>query len=115
MLLDRDIENERQAQKVKVNSTTVTFKQLTRFFTIINLFSTLNLHDTFPSPQTSFDKSVAYISVDSQHFDEILSYWNPLSFATKNSSNDKFTLKEVLNQDNMGSFFEAMAKKVEAH
>ena len=39
----------------------------------------------------------------------------PLAFSTKNSSNNKFTLKEILKQEDVGSFFEAMTKEFQAH
>ena len=38
-----------------------------------------------------------------------------LTFATKNSSNDTFILKEMLKQEDVGSFVEAMTKEVQAH
>ena len=68
-----------------------------------------------PPPRTSVDKSVAHISVVNQYFDGTLNCMHSLTFATKNSSNDTFILKEMLKQEDVGSFVEAMTKEVQAH
>ena len=82
---------------------------------MICFVSTSNLHATFTSPRTSFDKAVAHLSVVNQNVDEKLNYMHPLAFTTKNSSNDTFTLKEMLKQEDVSSFVEAMTKEVQTH
>ena len=57
------------------------------------LVSTSNIHATFTSPRTSFDKAVAQLSVVNQYFDGTSNYMHPFAFAIKNSSNETFTLK----------------------
>ena len=52
-------------------------------FTTWCLVSVSTLPATFASPRTSFEKSIAHLSVVNQHFDGTLNYLHPLAFATK--------------------------------
>ena len=50
-----------------------------------------------------------------QHVDGTLNYLHPLAFATKNSSNDTYTFKDMLKQDDVHNFMEAMTVEINAH
>ena len=89
--------------------------KLLSLFTTICFVSVSTLPATFVSPQTSFDKSIAHLSVVNQHFDGTLNYLHPLTFTTKNSSNDTYTLKDMLKQDDVHNFMETMTVEIDAH
>ena len=90
-------------------------KHIFGFFVIMSFVSISCLSATFTSPKPSFKKYAAHLSVANQHFDGTLNYLHPLLFATKISSNDKHTLKEMLKHDDVINFMEAMNVEVEAH
>ena len=79
------------------------------------LTSMASLPATFTSPKTSASKAVAHISIVRQHFDGTLNYLYPMAFATENSDNDTYTVKQMLQQDDVGDFIVAMQKEIHDH
>ena len=55
-----------------------------------------SLPATCVSPRTSVSKVVAHLSVVRQHFDGTLNYLHPMALATKNSDDDTFIVKKML-------------------
>jgi len=81
----------------------------------MSLVSVSCLSQTFQHPTTSIEKAIAHMSVVSQHFDGTINYLHPMALATKNSSNDTFTVKEMLKQGDHLEFIQAMIEEVDAH
>ena len=55
------------------------------------------------------------MSVVSQHFDGTINFLHPMALATKNSTNDTFTVKEILKHVDVLDFMQAMMKEVDDH
>ena len=68
----------------------------------------------FGNPRSSFERSMAHLSLATQHFDGTLNYVHPAAFLT-NSDNDTYSLSQMLKQDDKKSFIEAMMTEVQDH
>ena len=73
-------------------------------FTIIPFGSVSAFPATFHSPKTIMEKEVSHMPAVRQYFDRALNYIHHMTLATKNSNNDIFTVKKILQQEDVGNF-----------
>ena len=71
---------------------------------MITFVSVSCLPAIFASLKIIFGKSVAHLLIVRQHFYSTLNYLRPLAFISKNSENDTFTVKQMLQQDDVADF-----------
>ena len=50
-----------------------------------------------------------------QHFDGTVHFIHPMALATKNSTKNTFTVKQILQQEDVLDFIQAMMKEVDDH
>ena len=68
----------------------------------------------FESPRLTAYKTIHHLSLINQNFDGTLNYIHQHAFVT-NASNDTYTLKDMLKQDDVADFVEAMVKEIDDH
>ena len=109
------LENNHQQEEITASKLKQPFKHAIGLFTMMALVSVSCLSQTFQHPTTSIEKAVAHMAVVSQHFDGTINYLHPMALATKQSSNDTFTIKKMLKQGDHLEFIQAMMEEVDAH
>ena len=55
------------------------------------------------------------MSIVNQYFDGTINFLHPIALATKNATNDTFTVKQMFQQEDSLDFVEAMMKEVSVH
>ena len=100
------------------------FFSLFQFFGLTSLLVTLTAahataidhHEPFsfvtPSQPASFSTSIESFHHLNSHFDRTLNVLSTFAFASSKSNNDTFTFREMLRQDDIPNFTQAMRKEV---